>query len=68
MTIPESRTERLARERQVALEIAVMADLSASQREALFHERTGTSGRGYRRRLQEARDEHLSKLSELSGT
>ena len=32
-----------------------MADLSASQREALFHERTGTSGRGYRRRLQEAR-------------
>lgn len=43
------------RERRVALEAAAMQDLSAAERERLFQERTGTSGRGYRRRLQESR-------------
>jgi hypothetical protein len=55
VTVPESRAERLARERQIALEVAAIPDLSAEERERLFTERTGTSGRGYRRRLQESR-------------
>ena len=55
VTAPEARVDRLARERLIALEIAALPDLSAAQREALFVEKTGTSGRGYRRRLQEAR-------------
>jgi len=55
VVVPESQPQRLARERQLALEIAAMSDLSAAERERLFHEKTGTSGRGYRRRLQEAR-------------
>jgi hypothetical protein len=55
MTSPESRSERLARERWIALEIAALTALSAGERERLFQERTGTSGRGYRRRLEECR-------------
>jgi hypothetical protein len=55
VVVPEPRSERLARERQIALEIAAMPDLSSADRERLFTERTGTSGRGYRRRLQETR-------------
>jgi hypothetical protein len=55
VTVPESRAERLARERQVALEIAALPGLAAAERERLFQEQTGTSGRGYRRRLEEAR-------------
>lgn len=55
VSVPESRAERLAREAQVALEIAAMPGLSGAEREALFSEKTGTSGRGYRRRLQDAR-------------
>jgi hypothetical protein len=53
--IAESRAERLAREQRIALEIAAMPSLSATERENLFQERTGTSGRGYRRRLEECR-------------
>jgi hypothetical protein len=53
--VPESRADRLARERQIALEIAGLPDLTAARREQLFKDRTGTSARGYRRRLQEAR-------------
>ena len=55
VSVPESRTERLGRESQIALEIAAMPGLTSAERERLFHEKTGTSGRGYRRRLQEAR-------------
>jgi hypothetical protein len=55
VAVPESRTDRLARERQIALEIAALPELSAAERERLFKEKTGTSGRGYRRRLKEAR-------------
>jgi hypothetical protein len=55
VTVPESRTDRLARERQIALEIAALPDLSAAERERLFHERTQKSGRAYRRRLADAR-------------
>jgi hypothetical protein len=55
VTIPESRDERIARERQVALEIAAMTALSGAEKERLFEEKTGTCGRGYRRRLEEAR-------------
>jgi hypothetical protein len=55
VTIPESRSERLARERRIALEIAALPALPAAERERLFQERTGTSGRGYRRRLEECR-------------
>jgi hypothetical protein len=55
VTIPESRAEQLARERQIALEIAAMPDLTAAEREALFTDKTGKSDRAYRRRLQEAR-------------
>jgi hypothetical protein len=55
VVVPESRSERLARERQIALEIAARPGLSAAERERMFKEKTGTSGRGYRRRLQEAR-------------
>jgi hypothetical protein len=54
-TVPESRAERLARERQVVLEIAAVPGLTAAERERRFHELTGTSGRGFRRRLEEAR-------------
>lgn len=54
-TMPESRHDRLARKREIALEIAGMTELSATEKERLFEEKTGTSGRGYRRRLQEAR-------------
>lgn len=53
--VPESRSERLARERLIALEIAAMPNLSSAEQERLFQTRTGTSGRGYRRRLQESR-------------
>jgi hypothetical protein len=55
VTIPEARSERLARERLIALEVAAMPNLSSAERERLFQNRTGTSGRGYRRRLQESR-------------
>jgi hypothetical protein len=55
VVVPESRSERLARERRIALEIAAMPDLCAAERERLFKEQTGTSARGYRRRLNEAR-------------
>jgi hypothetical protein len=55
VTVPESRADRLAREQQVAREIADLPGLSAAERERLFTEKTGTSGRGYRRRLEEAR-------------
>src|ERR1043165_2653327 len=55
VVVPESRSERLARELQIALEIAAMPDLSTKEREELFKEKTGKHGRGYRRRLQDAR-------------
>jgi hypothetical protein len=54
-TVPESQADRLARERQIALEIAALPSLTAAERAQRFNERTGTSIRGYRRRLQEAR-------------
>ncbi len=53
--VPMSRADRLAHETQVAMEIAAVPDLSASERERRFTEETGTSGRGYRRRLEAAR-------------
>ncbi len=55
VTIPDSRTDRLARERLIALEIAAIPDLSSAEREQLFQQKTGRSGRAYRRRLQDAR-------------
>jgi hypothetical protein len=54
-TVPESRSQRLVRERQVALRVAALPGLSGAERERLFQEQTGTSGRGYRRRLEESR-------------
>jgi hypothetical protein len=53
--VPESQAERLARERQAALEIAALPGLTAAERERLFKEKTGRSERAYRRRLLEAR-------------
>jgi hypothetical protein len=55
VTVPESQAERLARERQIAAEIANMPGLSAAERERLFKEKTGRSERAYRRRVLEAR-------------
>jgi hypothetical protein len=55
VVVPESKPERLVRERQIALEIAAMPGLSGAEREKLFTEKTGTSGRGYHRRLEECR-------------
>ena len=55
VTVPESRSERLARERQIAISIAAMPGLSSAEREQKFQQQTGTSGRGYRRRLAESR-------------
>jgi hypothetical protein len=49
----ESRTNRLTREREVARELSALK-ISHAERERLWREQTGRSGRAYYRRLAEA--------------